>query len=495
MTPDLSGSTDAPAGAEPIPNFVAGEWVPSSGSDTLPVSDPATGELLGRVPLSTADDVDAAVTAAREAFPEWRSTPAVERARVLFRLKMLLDEHRDDLARSLTREHGKNVEETAGEIQRGIENVEHACGIPTLMMGETLEDIARGIDCETIRQPLGVFAGITPYNFPVMIPLWFWPYAVATGNTFVLKPSERDPLTHQRVVELAVEAGLPEGVLNVVHGDRIASEALVAHPDVAGVSFVGSSPVARTVYADAAAAGKRVQALGGAKNHLVVLPDADLDATTDAVISSVYGSAGQRCLAGSVVVGVGGVYDELRERIVDEARSLRLGHGLDEDTFMGPVISADHRDRVLSYVDEGEEEGASVALDGRDVSVEGYPEGHWVGPTVLEGVNPGMAVGREEIFGPVAGLTRADSVENAIELMHEVEYGNACSIFTTSGRAAREFRYHAGISMIGVNIGVAAPMAFFPFGGSRASFYGDLKAQGRDAVEFYTDKRVVISRW
>ncbi len=363
------------------------------------------------------------------------------------------------------------------------------------MMGDTLEDIARGIDCETIRQPLGVFAGITPYNFPVMIPLWFWPYAVATGNTFVLKPSEQDPLTHQKVVELAVEAGLPPGVLNVVHGDKSTVDAIFEQEEVKGVSFVGSSRVARIIYEKAGRTGKRVQALGGAKNHQVILPDADLDLATDAAISSAYGSAGQRCLANSVVVGVGEAYDEVRDRVVDRAQNLKVGYGLDDDVFMGPVISKTHRDRVRGLIDAGEKEGATVTLDGRDFAVEGYPEGAWVGPTILEDVDPGMKVGREEIFGPVAGLTRADSVEDAVQLMHEVGYGNACSIFTTSGRAAREFRYHAGISMIGVNIGVAAPMAFFPFGGSRNSFFGDLRAQGRDAVDFYTDERVVISRW
>ncbi len=479
----------------PIRNFIDGEWIPSSASDSRPVTDPATGELLGRVPLSPAADVDAAVAAAKAAFPAWRSTPAVERVRILFRFKMLLDEHRDDLARDLTREHGKNVKETAGEIQRGIENVEHACGIPTLMMGETLEDIAPGIDCETIRQPLGVFAAVTPYNFPVMIPLWFWPYAVATGNTFVLKPSEQDPLTHQKIVELAVEAGLPPGVLNVVHGDRGSVEAILDHDDVKGISFVGSSEVARIIYRRAGATAKRVQALGGAKNHMIVLPDADLDFAADAAVSSIYGSAGQRCLANSVVVGVGEAYDGVRSRFLERARSLEVGYGLDEDTFMGPVISERHQQRVLEYIDEGEREGATVTLDGRGFEVADYPGGHWVGPTVLEGVDPAMAVGREEIFGPVAGLTAVDSIEDAIELIHQSEYGNATSIFTQSGRAAREFRYHAGISMIGVNIGVAAPMAFFPFGGSRGSFFGDLKAQGKDAIEFYTDRRVVISRW
>ena len=496
----MAASTTAPSRSTddvelPIPNFIGGEWMRSSTSDALPVHDPGTGELLGRVPLSTRDDVDAAVAAAKEAFPAWRATPAVDRVRVLFRLKALLDEHRDDLARELTREHGKNVAETSGEIQRGIESVEHACGIPTLMMGETLEDVARGIDCETVLQPLGVFAGITPYNFPVMIPMWFWPYAVATGNTFVLKPSEQDPLTHQRVVELAVQAGLPSGVLNVVHGDVSAADAILEHPDVTGVSFVGSSAVARMVYAKAAQTGKRVQALGGAKNHMIVLPDADLDLATEAAVSSIFGSAGQRCLANSVLVGVGEAYDRVKVQLLERATSLPVGYGLDEDTFMGPVISRRHRDRIVDLIDQGEREGASVALDGRGFQVEGYPEGHWVGPTVLEGVEPGMSLGQEEIFGPVLGLTHAESVEDAIALMHEIEYGNATSIFTRSGRAARDFRYHAGISMIGVNIGVAAPMAIFPFGGSRGSFYGDLKAQGKDAIAFFTDKRVVISRW
>jgi malonate-semialdehyde dehydrogenase (acetylating)/methylmalonate-semialdehyde dehydrogenase len=478
-----------------IPNFIGGEWVHSTSAETLPVTDPGTGEELGRVPLSGAADVDRAVTAARQAFPAWRATPAVERARVLFRLKALLDRHRDELAVTLTREHGKVVTESRGEIQRGIENIEHACGVPALMMGETLEDVAPGIDCETVRQPLGVFAAITPYNFPIMIPLWFWPYAVATGNTFVLKPSEQDPLTHQRVIDLAMEAGLPPGVLNVVHGARDAVGALLDHPGVHGVSFVGSSATARLVYGRGAAAGKRVQALGGAKNHMIVLPDADFDRTSEALLGSLFGSAGQRCLAGSVIVGVGEAYEPVRERFLDGASSLRVGYGLDDDVDIGPVVSARHRERVLGYVAEGEKEGGKLVLDRRAPSVDRYPAGQFVGPTVFESVEPRMRIGREEIFGPVAALTRVASLDDAVRLMHEVEYGNATSIFTTSGRAAREFRYHAGISMIGVNVGVAAPMAMFPFGGSRASFYGDLKAQGSDAVGFYTDRRVVMTRW
>jgi malonate-semialdehyde dehydrogenase (acetylating)/methylmalonate-semialdehyde dehydrogenase len=476
-------------------NFVNGRWVKSSATEMLDVSDPATGDVLASVPLSGGSEVGAAVAAAKGAFPAWRATPPVERARVLFRLKSLLDAHRDELARSLTREHGKTVSESRGEIQRGIENVEHACGIPSLMMGETLEDVAPGIDCETIRQPLGVFGVITPYNFPIMIPLWFWPYAVATGNTVVLKPSEQDPLTHQRVVDLATEAGLPPGVLNVVHGGAEAVTALLEHPDVKGISFVGSSRTARFVYAKAGETGKRVQALGGAKNHILVLPDADLDFASDAAVSSIFGAAGQRCLAGSVIVGVGDAYLRLRERMLERAAALRLGYGLSDDVDMGPVISARHKARVLELVGQGEREGAHLVLDGRGVRVSQYPRGHWVGPTVFEQVTPSMTIGREEVFGPVAGLTRVGSVEEGLTLLHQSSYGNAASIFTTSGRAARAFRYDAGVGMIGINIGVVAPMAFFPFGGSRGSFYGDLKAQGRDAIEFYTDKRIIISRW
>ncbi|NNF12183.1 MAG: CoA-acylating methylmalonate-semialdehyde dehydrogenase [Gemmatimonadetes bacterium] len=478
-----------------VMNYVGGGWRQASASDTLPVSDPARGEEIGRVPVSTAVDVDAAVKAASEAYPMWRATPSPERARVLFRLKALLEEHKEELAVQLTREHGKILAETRGEVQRGIENVEHACGVPTLMMGDTVEEISRGIDSASWRQPMGVFGIITPYNFPVMIPLWFWPYAVATGNTVVLKPSEQDPLTHQKIVELAEKAGLPPGVLNVVHGSRETVEAICDHPGIVGVSFVGSSNVAEIVYRRASAAGKRAQTLGGAKNYLIVLPDADMDATLDACASSIFGSTGQRCLAGSIVVGVGDAHAQIRERLLDHASSIKIGDGLEPDTQMGPVISAVHRDRVKAFIDKGVSEGAHLSLDGRDATVEGLEDGYWVGPTVFEDVSPDMSIGTEEIFGPVAAINKASTVEEAISMMHGSRYGNACSLFTTSGRAAREFRYHAGISMIGINIGVAAPMAFFPFGGSKQSFYGDLKAAGRDAVSFYTDQRVVISRW
>jgi malonate-semialdehyde dehydrogenase (acetylating)/methylmalonate-semialdehyde dehydrogenase len=480
---------------EVVRNFVGGDWRKASAAATLPVRNPASGEEIARVPLSSGADVDAAVQAARAAFPMWRDTPAPVRARVLFRLKALLEQHKEDLARLLTTEHGKVIAETRGEIQRGIESVEHACAMPTLMMGETVEQVASGVDSATWRQPLGVFAVITPYNFPVMIPLWFWPFAVATGNTVVVKPSEQDPLTHQKIVDLAAEAGLPAGVLNVVHGGRECVEAICDHPDIVGVSFVGSSRVADVVYRRATATGKRAQALGGAKNYLIVLPDADMDLALEACHSSIFGSTGQRCLAGSIVVGVGEAHPEIRERMLDAAASIRLGDGLSDSTDMGPVISAEHRDRVKAFIDQGEADGARLSLDGRGATVPGLEGGYWVGPTIFEDVRPDISIGTEEIFGPVAGINRAATLDDAVRMMHASRYGNACSIFTTSGKAAREFRYRAGISMIGVNIGVAAPMAIFPFGGSKGSFYGDLKAQGKDAVSFYTDQRVVIERW
>ena len=478
-----------------VQNFVGGDWRDASSSQLLDVTNPASGEAIGQVPLSTAADVDAAVQAARAAFPGWRSTPSPVRARVLFRLKALLEEHKEELAVQLTKEHGKILAETRGEVQRGIENVEHACGIPTLMMGDTVEEISRGIDSASWRQPMGVFGIITPYNFPVMIPLWFWPYAIATGNTVVIKPSEQDPLTHQRIVELAREAGLPEGVLNVVHGGQEAVESICDHPDIVGVSFVGSSHVAEIVYKRAALSGKRVQTLGGAKNYLIVLPDADMDATLDACAGSIFGSTGQRCLAGSMLVGVGDAHAQIRERLMDHASSIRLGDGLDQATDMGPVISGAHRDRVNHFIDQGVADGAKLSIDGRNPVVQGYEGGYWVGPTVFEDVTPDMSIGTEEVFGPVAAINKAKDVDEAIAMMHASRYGNACSIFTSSGHAAREFRYSAGISMIGVNIGVAAPMAFFPFGGSKQSFFGDVKAAGKDAISFYTDQRVVISRW
>ncbi len=478
-----------------LPNYIGGAWTRSSATDELPITNPATAEPLGRTPLGTARDVDDAVRAAAAAFPRWRETPPVVRARFLFRLKQLLDEHFDELATIVTLENGKTLDEAKGSVRRGIENVEHACGIPSLMMGATLEDVAAGIDCEYFRQPIGVFAAITPFNFPAMVPLWFWPYAVATGNCFIVKPSEQVPLSQQRMFALAHEAGFPPGVINLVHGGRDAVNAILAHPGIAGVSFVGSTAVARHVYTTAAAHGKRVQALGGAKNHIIVMPDADMDRVTAVVTESIFGCAGQRCLAGSVIVGAGKAYGEVRDRLLASAKSLRMGYGLEPGVQLGPVVSQRHRERVIGYIDKGVQEGASLILDGRGARVDAHPKGAFVGPTIFDGVTPEMTIGREEIFGPVASVARAADLDEALALLHQSPYANATSIFTSSGKTAREFRYRAGVSMIGVNIGVAAPMAFFPFGGTKGSFFGDLKAHGTDSVQFYTDKKVVISRW
>ena len=478
-----------------VRNFVGGEWLAPTPSNWYELTNPATGESLGRVPMCGNTEVSEAVRAAREAFPKWRETPVVQRARYLFKFKALLEQHFDDIARIVTLENGKTIDEARGSLRRGIENVEHACGMPTLMMGDSLEDVSSGIDSEYFRQPMGVFAAITPFNFPAMVPLWFYPYAIAAGNTFVLKPSEQVPLSQLKIVELLAQAGLPKGVMNVVQGGKDAVDALLRHPDVVGVSFVGSTPIARYIYKTAAEHGKRVQALGGAKNHMIVMPDADLDKAVNIVSESAFGCAGQRCLAGSVVVATGKSYEPFREKLINTAKSLRLGNGLDAGVSMGPVVSKRAKERITSMIDSGVSDGAKLALDGRTAKVAQYPKGSFVGPTIFDNVDPSMKIGRDEIFGPVASVTRADSLDEALARVHSSEFANAVSIFTTSGKAAREFRYRVGVSMIGVNIGVAAPMAFFPFGGTKGSFFGDLKAHGRDSVDFYTDKKVVISRW
>ncbi|MEX2152003.1 MAG: CoA-acylating methylmalonate-semialdehyde dehydrogenase [Gemmatimonadaceae bacterium] len=478
-----------------VRNFVGGEWLAPTPTNWHELTNPATGESLGRVPMCGTTEVSEAVRAAREAFPKWRETPVVQRARYFFKFKTLLEQNFDDIARIVTQENGKTIDEARGSLRRGIENVEHACGMPTLMLGDSLEDISSGIDCEYFRQPLGVFAAITPFNFPAMVPLWFYPYAIASGNTFVLKPSEQVPLSQLKIVELLHQTGIPKGVMNVVHGGKDAVDALLRHPDVVGVSFVGSSPVARYIYKTAAEHGKRVQALGGAKNHMIVMPDADLDRAVEIISESVFGCAGQRCLAGSVIVGTGKSYEPLKDKLSKAAKSLRLGYGLDAGVSMGPLVSQKHKEKVLSYIESGVSEGAKLEVDGRTASVPQYPKGAFVGPTVFDQVDPSMKIGREEIFGPVATVSYAETLDDAINRVHGSEFANAVSIFTMSGRAAREFRYRVGVSMIGVNIGVAAPMAFFPFGGTKGSFFGDLKAHGKDSVEFYTDKKVVISRW
>jgi malonate-semialdehyde dehydrogenase (acetylating)/methylmalonate-semialdehyde dehydrogenase len=481
--------------AERLGNFIDGHWTPSRASDYLDVYNPASGVVIAETPLSTAADVDDAVAAAAQAFPAWSETPAVARARTLFMFRTLLEEHFEELARLVTTEHGKTLDESRGSVRRAVECVEVACGAPSLMMGYGLENVGAGIDCQVMRQPLGVCAAIAPFNFPAMVPLWFLPFAIVAGNTFVLKPSEQVPLSQKRMFELLERCGLPPGVVNLVNGGRTVVEAICDHPGIRAVSFVGSTPVARTVYQRATHAGKRVQALGGAKNFVVVMPDANLDRTIDIVTESFYGCAGERCLAGSVFVPVGSVYAEARRRLIESARSLRVGDGAQPSVDMGPVISARHRERVLGYIDKGVAEGATLALDGRDVAVPDRSHGFFVGPTVFDQVSPDMAIAREEIFGPVASICPVGNLEEAFALMDAHPNANATSIFTSSGKVAREFSHRATASMVGVNIGVAAPMAYFPFGGARDSFFGDLKVHGRDAFEFYTDKKVTISRW
>jgi len=479
-----------------LKNFVGGQWVDASATEWLDDTNPATDEVIARVPLSPKEDVDAAVQAALGAWEEWRETPPISRARYFFNLKNLMEDHFEELARIVSQDHGKIIDEARGEVRRAIENVEVAAGIPSLMMGYNLEDgAASGIDEEVFYQPLGVFAGISPFNFPAMVQSWFWPYAVATGNCWIAKPSEQDPLVQARIFELIEQAGFPPGVVNMVHGAKAAVEGICDHPEIKGVSFVGSTAVAKLVYARAASHGKRVQCGGGAKNLLVVLPDAKLDKIVPNMISSVYGTAGERCLAGSVVVGLGEAHDAVRKKFTEAASKLKVGYGLDETVQMGPVITKKHQERVKGYIDTGEKEGAQVALDGRRIEVSGYEHGYFVGPTVLDRVTPDMTVAKEEIFGPVASVFEMNDLDEAIEWINKSPYGNAASIYTSSGKAARDFRYRAKAGSIGINVGIAAAMAYFPFGGMKNSFFGDLHPQGRDAIRFFTESKVVITRW
>jgi malonate-semialdehyde dehydrogenase (acetylating)/methylmalonate-semialdehyde dehydrogenase len=476
-------------------NYIGGQWEAARATESIAVTNPATGEVLAQAPLSSRDDVASAVKAAADALPAWRRTPAGDRIQPLFRLKALLDANYSDIARLITRECGKTLAEAEGELKRGIENVEVASGIPSLMMGANLEDIASGIDELMIRQPVGVVAVITPFNFPGMIPLWFLPYAIACGNTLILKPSEKTPLTMARLLELVAEAGVPRGVVNLVHGGKEAVDALLDHPDVRAISFVGSTPVARYIYSRAAANGKRVQCQGGAKNPIVVLPDADLDMTTKIVADSAFGCAGQRCLASSVVITVADAAKPFTDRISEAAASRKVGYGLDAGTEMGPVISGESRTRIESLIEKGISGGAKAVVDGRGARVSGYEKGHFIRPTVLEGVDPAGELARTEVFGPVLSMMRVNSVEDAIDLVNRSAYGNMACLFTSSGSAARQFRYETRVGNVGINVGVAAPMAYFPFSGWKESFFGDLHAQGRDAIDFYTEKKVVVERW
>lgn len=479
-----------------IQNYVDGEFVDSDSTRVLPVINPATATEIATVPMSTADEATAAVDAAQEAFEEWRETPPNLRVQPLFRLKVLLEQRYEEIARVLVQEHGKVIDEARGSVRRTLDNIEFACGIPSLMMGETLEDgAAPGIDEEVIRQPLGVFAAVVPFNFPAMVPFWFWPHAVACGNTYVVKPSEQVPVTQKLIFELIEEAEFPDGVINTVNGDKEVVDALLTDPRVRGVSFVGSTPVARYIYETAAQHGKRVQCQGGAKNFLTVMPDANLDAALPNLVSSFFGNTGQRCLAGACLVAVGDRADEVVERFVAAARQIRVGYGLDETAQMGPLAASRHYDRVLSMIQAGVDEGARLLLDGRGIQVPGYPDGYWCGPTVFDDVTPEMSLAREEIFGPVVSVIRVDDLDQAIELANGGRYGNASSIYTTSGGAAREYKYRIKGGNVGINIGVAAPMAYFPFGGMGESFFGDLHGQGRDGINFFTDRKVVITRW
>jgi malonate-semialdehyde dehydrogenase (acetylating)/methylmalonate-semialdehyde dehydrogenase len=481
--------------AETLKNYIGGKWTASDAKRALDVRNPATGEAIARVPLSTAGEVRSAVAAAKAAFPAWRETPPVVRARYMFRLKALLEEHFEDLARTVTVEHGKIIDEARGEVRRAIENVEAASGVPALMMGYNAEDIASGIDEECVFQPIGVFACVAPFNFPAMVPFWFLPYAIACGDTFVVKPSEVCPMSQNRLFELLDAADLPPGVVNLVNGDREAVDALLADPDVAGVSFVGSTPVGKYIYATATAQGKRAQCQAGAKNALVVMPDAVIDRTVAAILTSAYGTAGQRCLAGSLVVAVGDVYEPLKAELVRAGSRIKVGDGLDESTQMGPVVSKKSHDRILSYIEKGLAEGATLLLDGRKVKVEGYPNGYFVGPTLFDHVRPEMTIAREEIFGPVLGILRAATFDEAVAIIEALPFGNAASLFTSSGKWAREFRYRVPCGNVGINVGIAAPIASFPFAGMKDSFFGDLHGQGRDAIQFFTDRKVVITRW
>jgi malonate-semialdehyde dehydrogenase (acetylating) / methylmalonate-semialdehyde dehydrogenase len=478
-----------------IQHFIGGKHTAGSGNRFGSVYDPATGEVSGRVAFAEKADVDAAVAAAAAAFPGWAKTTPLRRARVLFNYKALLETHLDEIAELIMREHGKVFSDAKGEVTRGLEVVEFACGIPHLLKGEFSENVGGDIDSYSLHQPLGVCVGITPFNFPAMVPMWMFPVAIACGNTFVLKPSERDPSASLLLAEMWAEAGLPAGVFNVLQGDKVAVDGLLDHPDVAAVSFVGSTPIARYVHGRATANGKRVQALGGAKNHAIVLPDADLEFASDHLAAAAYGSAGERCMAISATIAVGSAGDDLIDVLDRRSRAVRVGPGRDAGTDMGPIVTQASKDRIVSLVTSGEESGAKVVVDGRDLVVPGHEKGFFVGPTLVDQVSPEMDVYREEVFGPVLSVLRAESYDDALELVNTNEYGNGAAIFTNDGGAARRFEAEVEAGMVGVNVPIPVPMAYFSFGGWKNSLFGDSHAHGTEGVHFFTRGKVVTSRW
>ena len=475
---------------------IGGEWLDSSATETEPVYNPSDGRIIAHTPMCGAKEIDQAVQAASAAFPTWADLPVIDRARILFRYVHLLETHFEELSRMVTRENGKTLEEARGSVRRGIEVVEFACGMPTLMMGESMEQVADGIDCDMIRQPVGVCAGITPFNFPIMVPMWMFPLAIACGNTFVLKPSEKVPLSAIRLIELLYDAGLPPGVINLVHGGRDAVNALCTHEGVSAVSFVGSSPVARHVYQTATVHGKRVQAAGGAKNYMIIMPDADPEFTVNAMINSVYGCAGERCMAGSVAVAVQDSVEHILPMLRKALDGMKVGPtDRDPNAQMGPVVTRQHLEKIHACINQGLTAGADLYREGRDVQVPETPNGFYLGPTIFDHADTGMTIVKEEIFGPVLSVLHTDDLDGAIAACNGSGYGNAAVLFTGSGKTAREFRHRVSAGMLGINVGVPAPMAFFPFSGWNGSFFGDLHIQGREGVQFYTRQKVTMSRW
>ena len=488
---------DAPAAARSgeskrISHWIGGRSVESTSGRSGPVFNPATGQQTGEVDFATVEEVDAAVQAAKEAFRTWRTVSLARRAELFFRIRELVHDRREELAKVLTQEHGKVLSDSVGEITRGLEVIEYCCGIPTLLKSEYSEQASTGIDVYSIRQPLGVVAGITPFNFPAMVPMWMWAPALACGNTFVLKPSEKDPSASLWVAELLKEAGVPDGVFNVVHGDKVAVDAVLEHPGIAAISFVGSTPIAKYVYETATKNGKRCQALGGAKNHMIVLPDADVDMAADAAVSAAYGSAGERCMAISQVVTVGNVADALIAAIKERIPKVKVGDGMDPSSEMGPLVTKEHRDRVASYVENAEAEGGTVLVDGRE-GADG--DGFFLNPSLLDDLKPGMKAYDDEIFGPVLGVTRVDTYDEAVRLVNENPYGNGTAIFTRDGGVARQFQFDVQAGMVGINVPIPVPVAYYSFGGWKASLFGDRHIYGPEGIEFYTRGKVVTSRW